>query len=107
MENNKTKHLDMISTVINRMATNSLDIKGLLVTIIASVLTFKFNKFEEKLLFLILGITIIFVIFGCYYLLLEKRFRKHFNNVRNLTESDIDFNMSTKYIKINPFVVLV
>lgn len=82
MENNKTKHLDMISTVINRMATNSLAIKGLLVTIIASVLTLKFNEFEEKLLFLILGITIIFAMFDCYYLLLENKFRNLFNNVR-------------------------
>lgn len=103
MEEKKIKHLDLISVTINRMASNSLAIKGLLITIIAAILALKIDEIEIKLFILIMGVIIIFIIFDCYYLLLEKKFRKLYDDIRIQNEDDIDFNMDIKHIKLNQF----
>lgn len=89
---NKIKHLEMIQSIITRMAQNSFMIKGWSLTLVVAMFAF-----VPKTACLFVPIVIIPVlIFTCldaYYLQLERRYRKLYDIVREKEESDVDFNL--------------
>ena len=93
---NKIKHMEMIQSVINRMAGNSFALKGWAVTLVAGIFALS-SKDVDKMYFLIAYVPII-VFWGLdtYYLLQERLYRSLYNKVRNMKEVEIDFDMNTK-----------
>ena len=88
---NKLKHLEMVQSVINRMANNSFMLKGWAVTLVAGIFVLA-GKDTDKLYFLVAYIPVI-VFWGLdsYYLLQERLYRGLYEKVRLSEESEIDF----------------
>ena len=90
----KIQHLQMIQSVISRMAGNSFLLKGWAVTLIAGIFALLSNDIEE-LYFLIAYIPIlIFWGLDSYYLCQERRYRKLYDLVRLKEDTHIDFSMN-------------
>ena len=87
MDNNRVKHLEMIQNIITRMNTNSFQIKGLSITIIAALLAVYAST--TKLDFILFAIfpTILLWFLDAYCLLQERKFRGLYNDVAGVTES--------------------
>ena len=79
---NKLKHLEMVQSVINRMANNSFMLKGWAVTLVAGIFVLA-GKDTDKLYFLVAYIQVI-VFWGLdsYYLLQERLYRGLYEKVR-------------------------
>ena len=90
---NKIKHLEMIQSIITRMAQNSFMIKGWSLTLVVAMFAF-----VPKTACLFIPVAIIpILIFACldaYYLQLERRYKKLYDIVREKEESDVDFNLT-------------
>ncbi len=89
MEEEKRQHLEFIQNIITRMNTNSFQIKGLAITIVAALMAVYASN--PKVIFVFLGIppTIIFWFLDSYYILQERKFRGIYNDVAGL-KSKID-----------------
>lgn len=89
----KLNHLEMIQSVINRMASNSFALKGWAVTLVAGIFALA-GKDTDKMYFLVAYIPII-VFWGLdsYYLLQERLYRALYDKVRLLSDDKIDFSM--------------
>ena len=87
----KLNHLEMIQSVINRMASNSFALKGWAVTLVAGIFALA-GKDTDKMYFLVAYIPII-VFWGLdsYYLLQERLYRALYDKVMLLSDDKIDF----------------
>lgn len=92
---NKTKHLELIQGVINRLSTNSFLLKGWSVVLVSAL--FALSAGDSNPAFIFLAYIPAFVFWGLdgYFLWEEKKFRALYDHVRNLNESAIDFSMDT------------
>ena len=90
----KLKHLEMIQSVINRMANNSFYIKGWCVTLVAAVLGLFSKDMNKRLIVIVYFPIIMFWILDSYFLYQEKLFRHLYNDVRSLDNTTIDFSMN-------------
>ena len=91
----KLTHLEMIQGVVNRMGTNSFLLKGWTITLVAALFALAQKESNSAYMFLAYFPAIIFWGLDGYYLWQEKLFRKLYDKVRTMNESDIDFSMST------------
>ncbi len=86
---NKVDHLNMIESIITRMANNSLQIKCWCIAIVSGVIVLSRSS--------IILTCILSVVLFCYldarYLALEKEFRGLYEKVRVREESEIDYSM--------------
>lgn len=95
----KIKHLEMIQSIINRLAGNSFIIKGWSITLSLA----GFGLFLERkiffLLILIVFSTIIFWLLDSYYLRQERLFRRLYEDTTNRSANQkVDFSMDiSKY----------
>ena len=89
----KRKHLEMIQGIINRMASNSFLFKGWSITIIAGISAFAAKDSIGALMLVPIISTILFWGVDAYYLMLERAYRHHYNNVAILNPSKIDYSM--------------
>ena len=87
----RIEHLKMIQTNISRMASNSFIVKGWSVTSIGAIYAFWLTSKNNYLLWLILGVTILFWFHDAYYLMLERAYRKLYDSVRLKDVSDDEF----------------
>lgn len=87
MDDNKTKHLEFIQHIVTRLNTNSFQIKGLAITIVAALLAVYAST--QKLAFIIIPIlpTLIFWFLDAYYLQQERKFRGLYNDVAGVSEN--------------------
>lgn len=92
---NKTKHLEMIQSVINRLSTNSFLLKGWSVVLVSAL--FALAATDANKAFIWLAYIPAFVFWGLdgYFLWEEKKFRQLYDYVRCLDPSLIDFSMDT------------
>lgn len=90
---NKLKHLEFIQNIITRMNTNSFQIKGMSITITAALLALTASDYN--ILYVSIVYFSLFVFWGldAYYLSQEKGYRKLYDEVRGLTNEQIDFNL--------------
>ena len=81
MNENKKLHMEMIQSIISRMANNSFMLKGWAVTLVAGIFALS-SKEAEQSYFLIAYIPII-IFWGldAYYLRLERLYRNLYNKV--------------------------
>lgn len=92
----KLKHLDFIQAIINRMAHNSFMLKGWSVILVSALFALTAAK-DAKLIFVAFAYfpVIMFWILDGYFLWQERLFRKLYDHVRIMDESNIDFSMNT------------
>lgn len=95
---NKRKHLEVIQTVINRMASNSFLFKGWSITIIAGISAFATQDSNGLLMIVPIVATLLFWGVDAYYLMLERAFRSLYDEVRLKKEREIDFQLKVTNI---------
>lgn len=95
---NKRLHLQMIQTIINRMAANSFSLKGWSITIISALFALlTVNKIDvTKVLLISIIPLLVFWILDAYFLRQERLFREFYKKICDTAEDDIDFLMKTK-----------
>lgn len=92
-QDNKHKHLELIQSVIERMAANSFHVKGWSVAVVSALLAVSLSKEETRFATLSLFPLLMFWGLDGYYLSLEKGFRSVYERVRKLDDDSIDFSM--------------
>jgi len=99
MANNteKLKYLEMIQTIISRMANNSFLIKGWTITLSLAGFSLFASKHENIYLFLIIFSTIIFWILDGYYLRQEKLFRYLYES----SASDVNYHKKLNNLSLD------
>lgn len=96
----KLKYLEMIQSIINRMANNSFMLKGWAITLVAGIFILS-SKDADKLYSIIAYIPVIaFWGLDSYYLLQERLYRSLYDKVRVADESQVDFSLT---VSINNF----
>ena len=93
------KHLEMIQGVVNRLSGNSSSLKGWGVVLISALFAISTKESSRFLVFVTFLPALAFWILDSYYLRQERLFREHYNQVRNMDESDIDFSMDTSSVE--------
>jgi hypothetical protein len=90
------KRLEMLQSVITRMAQNSFALKGWAVTLCSALLAFSAKDMDPAFALLaVLPATL----FGCldgYYLSLERKFRVKYEEVAGRVGSDMSLDLSPK-----------
>jgi hypothetical protein len=94
----KTKHLEMIQAVINRMANNSFLIKGWCVTLVAAILALASKDTNKRFIIVAYYPILMFWILDGYFLYQERLFRKLYDIVRT-SNDDVKFSMDTTTFK--------
>ena len=97
---NKHKHLELIQTVINRMANNLFFLRGWAITLITGLFALSAGKGVDGRYIVTAFIPLfVFWILDGYFLSHERRFRDLYDDVRKLEDKDVDFSMDTKKYK--------
>lgn len=91
----KTKHLEMIQGVINRLSTNSFLLKGWSVVLVSALFALSAGDSNPAFIFLAYIPALVFWGLDGYFLWEERKFRKLYDRVRTLDERAIDFSMDT------------
>ena len=91
---NKVEHLNMIQSVISRMANNSLQAKCWCLAIVGAAIVLSRST--------IIIACVLPVVLFCYldvrYLSLERSYRNLYDEVRVKSEDEIDFSLETKKV---------
>lgn len=99
-DENKRNHLLMIQGIIDRMGRNFFSLKEWSIGIMIAIFAFA-GKNTHKAVIITLIPLIVFLFLDAYYLMLERKFRALYDDVRLKDESSIDFNMNFNIIKLN------
>jgi hypothetical protein len=94
----KRAHLAMIQSIINRMSVGSWLLKGWSVLVASALLAVAANATRARFAWLALFMAIAFWILDAHFLRQERLFRKTYERVRNLDESEVDFSMDTALV---------
>lgn len=98
--NCRAQHREFVQSVITRMNTNSFQIKGMMITIVAAFLAI--YGANSKTIFIIIPIPIVllFWFINSYYLQLERKFRGIYNDICDLTNDSE--KLTTEVFLMNP-----
>ena len=98
----KYEHLEMIQKIINKMSKNSFLLKGWAVLVIVAIFTFTGESNNDIRCILFTNIPLI-VFWGLdsYYLQLERKYRKLYDDIRQQKNEKTNFNMNPNNIKIS------
>ncbi len=96
---NKRKHLEMIQSVINRLAQSSFLLKGWSVVLVSALFALAAGNSKPQFFYLPCFPVIAFWILDGYFLQQECLFRALYDHVRTLEEKDINFSMDTSVVK--------
>lgn len=94
----KRAHLQMIQAVINRMSVNSFLLKGWSVVLVSALFALAAGDSQELFVYLAYFPSIAFWGLDGYFLRQERLFRKLYDCVRKLDESETDFSMDTSAV---------
>ena len=97
---NKINHLLMIQSIIDRMGKNSFSLKEWSIGIMIAIFAFA-GKNTHRAVIITLIPLIVFWFLDTYYLMIERKFRALYDDVRVKNESNIDFNMNFNDINLN------
>jgi hypothetical protein len=92
---NKRAHLEMIQSVVARMAANSFHLKGWSVALVSALFALAAGGANSRYIYLAYFPAAAFWILDGYFLWQERLFRGLYDKVRGLDEAQIDFSMST------------
>lgn len=101
MTDEKKQHLEFIQNTINRLSTNSMQLKAITITLAAGLLAVYASNTKDFLLYIALAQIIFFWMLDGYYLQQERKFRGIYNDVCGVTSinSVQDYDMPTKLYK--------
>jgi hypothetical protein len=88
----------MIQAVVNRMSVNSFLLKGWSVVLISALFALAAGGSQALFVYLAYFPSIAFWMLDAYFLRQERLFRKLYDRVRHLAESDVDFSMDTSVV---------
>ena len=94
MSEDQRKHLEMIQSVITRMAGNSFLIRGWSVTLVSALFALAAKDAERAFAAVSYFPCVMFWCLDAYYLSQERKFRSLYESAR--TAPSADFGMSTK-----------
>ena len=97
---NKINHLIMIQEIINRMGNNSFALKGWTVGIMIAIYAFAGQNSHRAVIITLVPVIVLWFL-DAYYLMLERKFRALYDEVRLKDEKLIDFNMNFNNVKLN------
>ena len=92
--NNKLKHLEFIQGVINRLATNSFQMKGWTVVLVAAILVLLARENRLDTTYIALAPILFFWALDAYFLWQERLYRALYDHVRSLADTQVDFSMN-------------
>ncbi|HFK5569296.1 TPA: hypothetical protein ACG0AO_001085 [Elizabethkingia meningoseptica] len=95
MNDNKLKHLEFIQNTITRMSTNSFIVKGWVITIVSALFALAEKDSNKNYILLSYFAIPVFWYLNGYFLKMERKYRKLYDDVRLKGENDIDFSMNT------------
>ncbi|WP_286914211.1 hypothetical protein [Flavobacterium sp. UBA4197] len=95
MNDNKLKHLEFIQNTITRMSTNSFIVKGWVITIVSALFALAEKDSNKNYILLSYFAIPVFWYLNGYFLKMERKYRKLYDDVRQKGEDDIDFSMNT------------
>lgn len=81
MEQEKIQHLEFIQNIINRMNSNSFQIKEWMIIIVSALLALYANNSNEAFIFVAVIPTFLFWYLDAYYLQQERKFRELYNEI--------------------------
>ena len=93
--NDKHKHLDMIQSVMSRLATNSFQIKGWSMLLVTALIALAAKGGDRALIYFAYFPALALWTLDGYYLWQERLFSEHYDHVRALPDDQIDFSMDT------------
>ena len=96
----KFRHLQFIQGVINRLASNSFQMKGWSVVLVAAILVLLARKDHLDAAPIALGPVLIFWGLDGYFLWQERLFRALYDHVRVLDDEEINFSMDITSFKM-------
>jgi uncharacterized membrane protein len=96
---NKRAHLEMIQAVINRMSDNSFLLKGWSVVLVSALFALAAGDSQVLFVYLAYFPAVAFWILDGYFLSQERLFRKLYDRVRAIAESEVDFSMDTSSVR--------
>jgi hypothetical protein len=91
----KLKHLEFLQNVITRMASNSFLLKGWTVLLVSALFALLAESSHIQFVYLAYFPSVAFWILDGYFLRQERFFKKLYDRVRTLPNSEIDFSMHT------------
>ena len=91
----KRAHLHMIRSIINRMTVGSFLTKVWSIATVAALLAVATNPAHARFAWLALFMALCFWMLDAHLIRQEKLFRKTYDRVQALPESEVDFNMDT------------
>jgi hypothetical protein len=96
---NKRSHLQMLQGIIDRLSQNSFLLKAWSVGLLSAL--FALFAANSKVMFIYLAYFPVFSfwILDAYFLRQERLFRKLYDRIRILEDSQIDFSMNTSSVK--------
>ncbi len=95
---NKLKHLEFLQNVISRMNSNSFLMKGWCVSIIAAIFVLSSKDIKNVYFLVALIPAIAFWIVDGFFISTERKFRRLYEDVIKLNETQIDFSMDVSKI---------
>lgn len=101
MTDEQKQHLEFIQNTINRLSSNSMQLKAITITIAAGLLAVYTSNTKDFLLFIALAQIVFFWMLDGYYLQQERKFRGIYNDVCGVTNNNTikDYEMPTKLYK--------
>ena len=88
----------MIQAVVNRMSVNSFLLKGWSVVLISALFALAAGDSQALFVYIAYFPAIAFWMLDAYFLRQERLFRKLYDRVRHLAETDVDFSMDTSVV---------
>jgi hypothetical protein len=89
----------MIQAIINRMSVNSFLLKGWSIVLVSALFALAAGNSQRLFVYLAYFPAVAFWILDGYYLWQERLFRKLYDRVRTIAESDVDFSMDTSPVR--------
>lgn len=101
MTDEQKQHLEFIQNTINRLSSNSMQLKAITITLAAGLLAVYASNTKDFLLYIALAQIVFFWMLDGYYLQQERKFRGIYNDVCGVTKVNIvkDYEMPTKLYK--------
>lgn len=95
----KQAHLEMIQGVINRLSHNSFLLKGWTVILVSAMFALGARGDNQYFFYLAFFPALVFWFLDGYFLWQERLFRKLYDHVRAVDETDIDYSMDVTTIR--------
>ncbi|WNB16786.1 hypothetical protein [Marivirga arenosa] len=102
MTDEEKQHLEFIQNVINRLSTNSIQLKAITITLAAGLLAIYASNPKLILIYIAAFQVLFFWLLDSYYLQQERKFRGIYNDKSGVTSNHVikDYEMPTdKYKK--------